>query len=230
MRDFILNSLYFGTFLNVGTYFIGMKIKKHLKLSICNPLLISAVLTVIILTLLKIDFKTYNESAKYITYLLTPATVCLAIPLYEQLELLKKNLWAVLISILAGVLTSAFSILIMSMLFGLNHLQYITLLPKSITTAMGIGLSSELGGIETITVASIVFTGIFGNIAANVILKLFGVKHSIAKGLALGTSAHAIGTAKALEYGETEGAMAGLSIAVAGLMTVIAASVFAMLH
>ena len=230
MKDFLLNSLYFGLTVSVGTYFIGMKLKKRFKLAIFNPLLVSAVLTVIILSVFKIDFQTYNESAKYITYLLTPTTVCLAVPLYEQLELLKKNLFAVLISIFAGVMTSAVSILLMCILFKMDKTWYITLLPKSITCAMGIGVSGELGGIETITVAAIVFTGIFGNIAADFILKLFRVKNPIAKGLALGTSAHAIGTSKALEYGETEGAMSRLAIAAAGLMTVVVASVFVMFY
>ena len=119
------------------------------------------------------------------------------------------------------------SILGFSFLFGLNHEQYVTLLPKSITTAIGMGVSEELGGIVTITVASIVITGILGNVIAEGVCKIFKIQHPIARGLALGTASHAIGTAKAMEMGEIEGAMSSLAIVVAGLLTVVGASVFA---
>lgn len=230
MKELLLNSTYFGVFLSLGAYFIGVKIQKKLKFAICNPLLISVLITIVILLIFDIDYNAYNKSAEFLSYLLTPVTVCLAIPLYEQILLLKKNLKAVLISVLTGVLTSAFSIFAMSIIFGMTHEQYVTLLPKSITTAIGIGLSDELGGIGTITVAAITFTGIMGNVCAEFILKIFRIKNPIAKGLAIGTSSHALGTAKAIEIGDTEGAMSGLSIAVAGLITVIVASIFAMFY
>ena len=153
---------------------------------------------------------------------MTPSTVCLAIPLYKQLELLKKNLTAVAVAITAGVIGSVVSVYVMSMIFRLEHVHYVSLLPKSITTAIGMGVSEEAGGIVTMTIVSIILTGILGNIVADGWFKLVGIKEPIAKGLALGTSAHAIGTAKALELGEVEGAMSSLSIAVAGLMTVVA--------
>ena len=161
------------------------------------------------------------------SYLLTPATVCLAVPLYQQLNLLKKNLKAVAAGILSGVLTSILSVLGLSYLFGLSHDMYVTLLPKSITTAIGMGVSEELGGIVTITVAVIIITGVLGNIIADVVYRVFRIKEPVAKGLALGTASHAIGTAKAMEMGPVEGAMSSLAIAVAGLLTVIFASVFA---
>lgn len=230
MNDFILNSTYLGVFISIISYLIGLKIQKKLKLSILNPFFIATVLTIIILLVFRIDYKVYNESAKYLTYLLTPVTICLAVPLYEQISILKKHYKAILISIFTGVMVSAVSILLMSILFKITHTQYVTLLPKSITTAVGIGVSKELGGIEAITVASITVTGILGNLIANLILKLFKIKSPIAKGLALGTSAHAIGTAKAIELGEIEGAMSGLSIAVAGVMTVVVASIFSMIY
>ena len=147
--------------------------------------------------------------------------MCLAIPLYKQLELLKKNLIAVVIGITSGVLGSAVSIFVMSFLFKLDHVYYVSLLPKSITTAIGMGVSEEAGGIVTITIVSIILTGILGNMIAELWFRIIGIKEPIAKGLALGTAAHAIGTAKALELGEIEGAMSSLSIAVAGLMTVV---------
>ena len=128
---------------------------------------------------------------------------------------------AVLLGITSGVLGSAAGIFLMSYLFGVDHVTYVSLLPKSITTAIGMGVSQEAGGIVTITIVSILLTGILGNITGEVWFKLIGVKEPVAKGLALGTAAHAIGTARALEMGEVEGAMSSLAIAVAGLMTVV---------
>ena len=158
---------------------------------------------------------------------MTPATVCLAVPLYEELELLKNNWKAVLFGIISGVITSLTTVLVLAKLLGLDHKTYVTLLPKSITTAIGMGISEELGGYVTITVAVIVITGVLGNILAELICKLFRIKEPIAKGLAIGTASHAIGTTKAMEMGEVEGAMSSLSIAVAGIVTVLLASFYA---
>ena len=182
---------------------------------------------ILLLLFFDVDYTSYNESAKYLSYLLTPATVCLAIPLYEQLELLRKNAKAIIVGLVSGVLTSLVCVLALSLLFHLDHEAYVTLLPKSITTAIGMGVSEEMGGMVTITVAVIIITGVLGNIIAEVIFKLFRIEEPIAKGIAMGSSAHAIGTAKAMEMGEIEGAMSSLSIVVAGLLTVIGASIFA---
>lgn len=219
------DSLFFGAFISIIGYLIGIYCKK--KLSVLNPLLTAIVFVILVIKIFNIDYDTYNSGAKYISYLLTPATVCLAIPLYRQITVLKKHTKEVFIGILAGVISSMGSILLLSYLFGLTHEQYVTLLPKSITTAIGMGVSEELGGIQTITVAVIIITGVIGNIIAEWVLKLFRIKEPVAKGLAIGTASHAIGTTKALEIGEIEGAMSSLSVAVAGLMTVITASLFA---
>ena len=220
--SFIQESMYFGFVLSLAAYLVGVKLKKKFGWAILNPLLVAVVLVVACLLVFHIDYQDYNESAKYISYLLTPSTVCLAIPLYKQLELLKKNFAAVMAAIIAGVAASTVSIWAMSLVFGLGHQHYVTLLPKSITTAIGMGVSEEAGGIVTITVMCIIITGILGNIIAEIVFKLIRLENPIARGLALGTSAHAIGTAKALELGEIEGAMSSLSIAVAGLLTVAA--------
>ena len=225
MEQFFINSVFFGAVISLVAYEIGLLIKKKFKLAILNPLLLAMLGVMAFLVIFKVDYDHYNEGAKYISYLLTPATVCLAVPLYEQLTLLKKNFKAVLVGILSGVVASL--VLGFSVLFGLNHEQYVTLLPKSITTAIGMGVSDELGGIVTITVASIVITGILGNVIAEGVCKIFKIQHPIARGLALGTASHAIGTAKAMEMGEIEGAMSSLAIVVAGLLTVVGASVFA---
>lgn len=227
VADFFENSLFSGVTLSLVAYMIGVLLKKKFKSGIFNPLLISIVITIIVLVVGDIDYDVYNEGAKYLSWLLTPATVCLAIPLYEQWELLKKNYKAVLLGLLAGVLTSLCTVLVLSYIMKLSHEDYVTLLPKSITTAIGMGVSEELGGYVTITVAVIVVTGVIGNMLGEVICKVFKIHEPISKGLALGCSAHAIGTAKALEMGEIEGAMSGLAIAVSGILTVALAPVFA---
>lgn len=229
MNELVLSSATIGVALSIAAYEIGVFLKKKTNSAIFNPLLVSIILVMVFLVIFRIDYESYNDSAKYLSYLLTPATVSLAIPLYQQLELLKKNFTAIILGILSGVLTSAGVILAMSILFGLSHEEYVTLLPKSITTAIGMGVSEELGGYVTITVAVIIVTGILGNIIGEMVCKVFRIKNPISRGLALGTSAHAIGTAKAMEMGEVEGAMSSLAIVVAGLCTVIGASVFAML-
>lgn len=227
INEFFANSVFAGVTISLLAYMAGMELKKRFKNGIFNPLLIAIAATIAVLLAAGIDYEVYNEGARYLSWLLTPATVCLAIPLYEQIELLKKNWKAVLAGLLSGVLTSMVTILVLAGLFGLTHQEYVTMLPKSITTAIGMGISEELGGYVTITVAVIIITGVLGNIFAELLCKLFGIKEPIAKGIAIGSAAHAIGTAKAMEIGEVEGAMSSLSIAVAGMLTVVTASVFA---
>lgn len=227
MKELLENSVFFGVMISILAYEFGIFLKKKTKLAICNPLLIAIIAVMVLLALLNVDYEAYKEGADLLSYLLTPATVCLAIPLYEQISLLKSNMKAILAGILSGVLTSMLSILLMAVLFGLDHELYVTLLPKSITTAIGMGVSEELGGIVTITVAVIIVTGIVGNMIGEPLCRLLHIQEPIAKGIALGTSSHAIGTTRAMEMGEVEGAMSSLSIAVAGLLTVVGASLFA---
>ena len=227
MKEILCNSAYFGVTVSLIGYGAGIMLKKKFKYAFLNPLLISIIFVIGVVMLCGVDYESYENSAQYLSYLLTPATVCLAVPLYQQMTLLKKNLAAVACGILAGVLASLGSVLLLAFLFGLEHDVYVTLLPKSITTAIGMGVSEELGGLVTITVAVIIVTGVIGNVIGEAVCKLFRIYEPIAKGLALGTSSHAIGTAKALEMGEVEGAMSSLAIAVACLLTVIGASVFA---
>lgn len=227
MNEFFQTSMYAGVVLSLISYLLGSVLKKKLKLAIFNPLLVSIVISIIVLLIGKIDYNTYNEGAKYLSWLLTPATVCLAIPLYEQWDLLKQNYKAVILGLLAGTITSLTTVFVLSKLCGLSHEEYVTLLPKSITTAIGMGVSEELGGYVTITVAVIIITGVLGNMFGELICKLFKITEPISKGLAFGASSHAVGTAKALEIGEVEGAMSGLAIAVSGILTVALCSVFA---
>ena len=214
MHELLTGSVYFGVLLSLGTFGVGTWLKKKFHSPLCNPLLISVVLTILVLLALDIDYDTYYQGAHYINYFLTPSTVCLAIPLNRHLSL--QN--------------SLVCVLALSALLGLDHRMYVTLLPKSITSAIGMGVAEELGGLPTITVAVIILTGILGAMIADGLYRLLGITEPIAKGVGLGTSAHAMGTAKALEMGEIEGAMSSLSIAVAGVFTVVGASVFAMFY
>ena len=230
MNELMQTSIFAGATISLLAYMFGAWLKKKFHSGFFNPLLISIAVTIIVLLAARVDYDTYNMGAKYISWFLTPATVCLAIPLYEQLTLLKKNLAAVAAGIVSGVLTSLVAVLLLALLFGLNQQEFVTFLPKSITTAIGMSVSEELGGYVNITVLVIVVTGVLGNILAEPVLKLFRIQEPIAKGLALGSSAHAIGTAKAMELGEIEGAMSSLSIAVAGILTVFGASVFSWIY
>ena len=227
MSEFTETSMFAGVTVSLLAYIIGALLKKKFKLAIFNPLLISIVLTIIMLVIADIDYDVYAQGADYLSWFLTPATVCLAIPLYEQWELLKHNVKAVMLGITAGVLASLTTVLVLSLIMHLSHEEYVTLLPKSITTAIGMGVSEELGGYVTITVAVIIVTGVIGNIFGELICKIFSITEPISKGIAFGSASHAIGTAKAMELGDVEGAMSSLSIAVSGILTVVGASIFA---
>lgn len=220
-------SVYFGIVLSLLAYGIGMFIKTKFNNPIFNPLLISIVITILVLVVGDIDYERYQASANILSWMLTPATVCLAVPLYEKIRLLKDNWKAIFVGITVGVVTSLGCIFLMSMLFGFTHEEYVTFLPKSITTAIGIGVSEEMGGYTNLTAAIIILTGVVGNVIAPFVCRIGHITEPIAKGIAIGTSAHAVGTARALEMGETEGAMSSLSIGVAGIMTVLGASIFA---
>ena len=230
MLNDLTQSVFFGAVLSLAAYEVGLLCKKRWRLAIFNPLLIGIILVVGTLALLKIPYDTYQSGAKYISYLLTPATVCLAVPLYEQLELLKKNALAIFAGIIAGVLTSVTLVLLFAAVFHFSHAEYVTFLPKSVTTAIGMGISEQLGGNVSITVVVIVVTGVLGNILGEPVLRLFAITNPVAKGIAMGASSHAIGTAKAMEMGQVEGAMSGLAIAVSGILTVFAAAVFGLLY
>ena len=230
MKDVLLNCVYWGVFANCAGFLLGDFLMKKLKCPLFNPILVAAALVIAMLYFTGIDYDSYAESASPLSYLLAPATVALALPLYEQLEIVKKNGAAILVSITSGLVAGMFGVLAIAFLFNLEHIQYVTILPKSITTPIGLSLSQELGGIEPITVAIIVATGIFGNISAEWICKTFKITDPIAKGLAIGNCSHVMGTTKAFEMGKVEGAMGSVAVLVAGIITVFAALVFAKLY
>lgn len=221
------NSLYIGFLISLASYALGVWLRKKTGLSFVNPLLVSILLVIGFLLLTGVSYNSYAAGSEIISYLLTPATICLAVPLYQQFNLLKKNWKAVIAGLVSGVLSSLVCILLMALLFKFDHNTYVTFLPKSITTAIGIGVAEEYGGYVSLAVIVIVITGVIGNVLAEAVLKLFRIEEPIAKGIAIGSSSHAVGTTKAMELGQIEGAMSSLSIVVCGLLTVILAPLFA---
>lgn len=221
MIDFLETSTVWGVMVTLAAFALGTLLHRKTKAAWCNPLLLGSIFVIVLLSLLKIPYPDYKQSASPITYLLFPATVSLAVPLYEQWELLKKNVLAIAAGIGAGVITSVASLLLIAWVFQLDSASAVSLLPKSVTTAIGVDVAAELGGIPALTTAVIVLTGIGGNLMAVSLCRLLRITNPIAKGIAIGTSSHAIGTSKALEMGKIEGAMSSLSIAVAGVLTAI---------
>lgn len=183
MDNLIMSSATVGIVISLLAYEIGLAAQRKWKLALLNPLLISIAIVIAFLVVFHVDYESYNMSAKYLSYLLTPATVSLAIPLYLQLDLLKKNIGAIFGGVISGVIASLGTVLVMSIVFGLSHKEYVTMLPKSITTAIGMGISEELGGYVTISVAVIIITGVLGNMFAEYICKLFRIKSPISRGL-----------------------------------------------
>lgn len=203
----------------------GCLIYKRTKCSLFNPLLISIIIVILFLKLFGIQYSDYNNGTQLISFFLGPATVVLAVPLYKNIIYFKKHYVPILIGIISGTLLGITSIIILSNFFGLKNNIKISLVPKSVTAPIGMEISRSLGGIPSITVAAIIITGIIGSVIGPVLLKRFGIKDSVAVGIAIGTSSHAVGTTKAMELGELEGAMSSLAIGVAGIITVIAAPI-----
>lgn len=226
MKDFFTTSVFFCVFITVGSYLLGCFLKKKFHFKILNGMIISIAIMIPAVIFLPMDLVDYQANTKVLNFFLTPATICLAIPLYEQFEKLKSNWKAILGGIIAGVLANLVSVFGFCLLLKIGHTEYVSLLPKCVTTAIGLSLSSELEGVPAITMAAIVITGNLGNIFAEHLCKLFRIKNEVARGVAIGTSSHVLGTAKAMEIGEVEGAMSSLSIAVAGLLTVVGSTFF----
>lgn len=214
-------SPYFGIALSILAFWAGEKLQKKLKSPFCNPLLIAILIIVIILLVFDIPYDSYNEGGAVINMFLAPATACLAVSIYTKLQLLKENAIPILVGCTAGSLSSMGSVYVLCKLFGLDEAMTASLLPKSITTPIAVEVCQTHGGIVPVTVIAVIFTGILGSILAPYLIKLFRVKNPITAGLAIGACSHAVGTSKAIEFGETEGAMSGLAIGVCGILTVI---------
>ena len=217
----LFSSSFFGVALSVLTFWIGVKIQKKTRLAICNPLLIAAVLVICVLLILRVSYDDYNQGGALIHTFLAPASACLAVSIYNKIQLLRDNWLPVLVGCAVGSLVSMGSILLLCHLFDLDAAITVSLLPKSVTTSIAVSIAEAHGGIPSLTVVAVSITGTLGSIASPLFIRLFRVKNPVAAGLAIGTSTHAVGTSKAIEIGETEGAMSGLAMGISGLITVI---------
>lgn len=222
MKEIISTPL-FGITISLIAYEIGIYLNKKTKLAILNPLFISQALIMLLLITANIKLDDYNKGGQYISFFLAPATVVLAVPLYKKINVLKSNALPILAGITIGSTSGMISIILLAKLFNVSIALKSSLVPKSVTTPIGVAISSQLNGIPSVTVAAIIITGIFGAIAGPFICKMFKIKDRVSIGVAIGTSSHALGTTKAVEIGETEGAMSSLAVGIAGLFTVIIA-------
>ncbi len=227
MIDSLFSSQYFCVALTMGAYALGSALQKKWRLAVLNPIVLSAFAIIALLLALDVPNSVYQEGCRLMQMLMTPATICLAISFYEQFQNLKKQLPAVLLGVLLGSLCCLGSIWGMCVLFGLDREITVSLLPKSITAAMGVPLSQELGGIGAITTAAIALTGTLGNIAGPWLCRVFRITDPIAQGVAFGTGSHVIGTTRAQEMSTLAGAVSSLSLTIAGLLTVVILSFLA---
>lgn len=223
MMETIVSSPLFSITLSIAAYAVGLVIYRKTRLTILNPLLLAIVIVCAVVMIFHISYKDYMAGGQFITLLLTPATVVLAVPLYDQLKLIKRYAPVILVSISIGSVASMSSVYILCKVFGMDKILIRSLMAKSVTTAIAIGITQDMHGIQAVTVVATLLSGIFGAVLGPQVFKLLRVKNRVAVGLALGTASHAVGTSKALELGEDEGAMSSLSICVAGIITVICA-------
>lgn len=228
-----IKSPIFGITLTIFTYFIGKlvnsKLKNSVLNSIFNPIIVSVILVITVLKVFNIPMEYYQNGGEIIAMFLVPATAVLAYTIYAQIELLKKYFIPVVVGSLVGALTSVFSVIYLCKAFGLSEEITWSLFPKSVTVPIAAEISTGLGGIPSITVLAVSISGITGCVFAPLLIKLFRVKRRTAAGVAIGTCSHGLGTSKALEIGEVEGAMSGISIGITGILTVII-SLFFQLH
>ena len=221
MNELLSESLFFGMILSLVAYKIGFEIQKKWKKVFLNPLLIAIIIIIGFLLVTGISYETYKYGAKYLSYFLTPVTVCLAVPLYKQMETLKKNVEAILISIVIGCVVHAGVLIAVTVVCKMDRQLLLSVMSKSVTTAIALGVTNEIGGIQGITVIGVMIAGISGAVIGPALLKIFHITEPVAQGLAMGSSAHAIGTSKAIELGEIQAAMSSLAIVVTGILTVV---------
>lgn len=217
----IFESPYFGIALTIFAFWCGQLLQKKTGLLLCNPLILAIIIIISVLLLFRIPYDAYQEGGSIINMFLAPATACLAVSIYAKIQILKKNLLPILVGCTCGSLTSMLSVYGLCRLFALDDIMTASLIPKSVTTPIAVSISESHGGVVPVTVVAVIFTGILGSILAPVLIKIFRIKDSMTAGLSIGASSHAIGTSKALEIGEIEGAMSGLAIGVCGIITVI---------
>lgn len=225
MKELLFDNAFFGIFISLIAFKIAKDIFNKFKWPILNPIFVALILIFIFMEVFNIPTSYYSRGGDILGFFIAPATVCLAIPLYKELDTLKKHYKVILIGALIGSITAILSVVLLGKLLGIRDIILLSFVPKSITTPIGIEVSKLLGGIPAITVFAIMVTGIAGNIFAPFMLKLFRIENAVAKGLGIGISSHAVGTSKAIEMGEVEGAMSALSIVIAGIITIFIAPI-----
>lgn len=221
MTELLTGSGFFAIGLTVAAFCVGQVCQKKWKKAIFNPILSGAALVMLILWLLDVPVAQYQADCAPLTYLLTPATICLAIGFYQQLQRLKRHLPAILVGVVGGTLSSLLSVWLMAKWFGFQDALTVSLLPKSVTSAIGVALSEQAGGIGALTTAVIIITGIFGNVCGPLLIKVFRLEDPVSQGVAFGTASHVVGTSRAAEISPLVGAVSSLSLTLAGLITVI---------
>lgn len=224
MNDFFANSYFMGIFLTLALFQLGRIVHKFLPWPIFHPMLVGMAILVAILATTDLTTEAYFASSRYLMLFMTPTTVCLAVPLYQEIQQLRRHWRGVAAGIITGVFLNLAGVYVFARLLGFDHAVYVSFIPKSVTTAIGMGLTAEMGGHVSITMVLICINGMFGNLCGPWVCKLCGIREPVAKGVAMGTASHAFGTIKALDLGRVEGAMSGLSIALTGILTVAGAA------
>lgn len=224
MIELLTSSGFFAIALTLAAFLVGRVCQEKGKIALLNPILIGAVLVMLALWALDVPLEQYQQDCKALSYWMTPATICLAIGFYEQLQSLKKHLLAISLGVIGGTLASLLSIWVMCRFFGVSDVLTVTMLPKSVTTAIGVAVSEQAGGIGALTTAMIILTGILGNVAGPMMAKLFHLEDPVSQGVAFGTASHVVGTSRATEISQLAGAVSSLSLTLAGLLTVLVLS------
>lgn len=222
----LTNGPYFAIFLSLFYFYIGVRLSGRFKTPLLSPLLVCVVLTITTLNLLGLSYEDYMQGGKYIHFFLTPVTVLLVVPLYKQLHLLKENFLVIISGVTVGAVVAITSIVTLGRLFGVSKEVLISIMPKSVTAGIGMPLAEEFGGLASIAAFSIVYTGIFGAIAGDFLLTILKLNDPVTYGVSMGVSAHAMGTSKSMEKGEAYGSLAGLCIALCGMITVALFPIF----
>ena len=220
MSDIYANPL-FGIALTILAFQFGVFLNRKTKSRIVNPLLIAIIFVIAILQIFHIPLQAYNNGGNIINMLIGPATAVLGYSIYKQVTILKKYFIPIVAGCFVGSLASIGSVYGLCKLLSMENTLLSSLIPKSVTTAIAIEISEQLGGIPSITVAIVIITGVLGAVLGPFLIKLFHIDHEVAQGVAFGTASHAVGTSKALELGEVQGAMSGIAIGVSGIITVI---------
>ena len=226
MSDLLFSTPFFGLALSVVCWCLGVRLQKKTGLLVCNPVLVSSLLVIAVLLLFRIPLEHYNAGGSIIKLMLGPATAVLALNIYQQRKVLRQHFLPVLFGCLAGSLASIVCVLLFCHLFRVDEIFTASMLPKSVTTAIALGISENGGGIPGLTAAAVIITGVEGAMLAPLFAKWFHISDPVAEGVAIGSCSHAIGTSKAMEIGSLQGAMSSIAICVCGIITSILALFF----